>query len=241
MNAFLVKQDSFEGPLEMLLDLIEKRKLHVSDVSLAQVADDYVAYVRKLEHFPIEHTAHFILTAATLLLIKSKALLPSLSLTTEEEADIKDLEDRLARYQRVRELSLHLRERFGKQFVFQASERTLAQPVFSVEPSVTKPSLLEALRRTLASIPVKEHITKTVVQKIISLEEMIEQLVGRVQKSISMSFKEFSGHGKEEKKMVIVSFLAMLELVKQGIIQAEQHNPFEDITMESRALGTPSY
>ncbi|HYF10131.1 MAG TPA: segregation/condensation protein A, partial [Candidatus Paceibacterota bacterium] len=163
MNAFLVKQESFEGPLEMLLDLIEKRKLHVSDVSLAQVADDYVAYVRSLEHFPIEHTAHFILTAATLLLIKSKALLPSLSLTSEEEADIRDLEERLARYQRVRELSLHLKERFGKRFIFPTSERSLGIPVFSPDASVSKPSLLESLRRVLSSIPVKELLPKTVV------------------------------------------------------------------------------
>ncbi len=241
MNPFVVRQNSFEGPLEVLLDLIEKRKLHVSDVSLAQVADDYVAYVRTLEQFPLDHTAQFILTASTLLLIKSKTLLPNLALTTEEEEDIKSLEDRLRRYERIRDLSLHLRERFGKQLIFAGLERKNIEPVFSPEAAISTVSLLESIRRVASSIPLKELVPQAIVKKIVSLEEMIERLVGRVQKTISMSFKEFSGHGKEEKKLVIVSFLAMLELVKQGIIQANQEQPFEDITMESNSVGVPAY
>ena len=90
--SFTVKQQQFEGPLELLLDLIEKRKLFVSDIALAQVTDDYIAHIKSSTEFPIADSAQFILVASTLLLIKSKSLLPSLDLTTEEQADIKDLE-----------------------------------------------------------------------------------------------------------------------------------------------------
>ena len=92
-----------------------------------------------------------------------------------------------------------------------------------------------------AQIPKKEFVPKAVVQKVISLEEMIENLTKRITGSLKMSFKDFSGIGKEDKVTVIVSFLAMLELVKQGIIQVRQDKDFQDIHMETDVVGTPKY
>ena len=76
-QEYTVKTEAFEGPLELLLNLIEKRKLFISDISLAQVADDYIEYINKQEDFPMASTADFILVASTLVLIKSKSLLPT--------------------------------------------------------------------------------------------------------------------------------------------------------------------
>ncbi|MCX6712768.1 MAG: segregation/condensation protein A, partial [Candidatus Vogelbacteria bacterium] len=104
MEEFLLKMANFEGPLDLLLSLIEKRKLHVSDVSLAQVTDDYIAFIRSGENISVENMANFILIASTLILIKSYSLISTLAVTEEEKADIKDLENRLKLYQRVREL-----------------------------------------------------------------------------------------------------------------------------------------
>ena len=73
---FTVKTQSFEGPLDLLLDLIEKRKLFINDISLVKVTDDFIAHVRQFENLPMAESAHFILVASTLLLIKSKSLLP---------------------------------------------------------------------------------------------------------------------------------------------------------------------
>ncbi|HVT74797.1 MAG TPA: segregation/condensation protein A, partial [Candidatus Paceibacterota bacterium] len=98
--TFTVKQERFEGPLELLLDLIEKRKLFVNDVSLSKVADDYIGYVNNLGEFPVAEGAQFVLIASTLLLIKSKSLLPTLELTTDEQASIDDLNRRLKIYER---------------------------------------------------------------------------------------------------------------------------------------------
>lgn len=241
MSNFPVRQSSFEGPLELLLELIEKHKLHVSEVSLSQVADEYVAYVKTLGQFPLEESAQFILTASTLLLIKSKSLLPALSLTQEEEADIKNLEDRLARYQRLRELSLRLRNLFGKRIIFGPEERRNLHIVFAPSEEVNSTGLLASVRNLLLSIPLKEIVPQALVKKIVSLEETIESLLTRLQKSISASFREFSGVGKKERMQVIVSFLAVLELLKQGMINARQERAFEDITMESNSPGLPSY
>ena len=129
-SEFVVKAGSFVGPLDLLLDLIEKRKLSISEISLAQVAEDYIVYVQKLSEFPIATTAHFILIASTLLLIKSRALLPSLELSEEEQGSIADLERRLRLYKRARELSKIIKEHFGKQIIF-PSEQRIQVSVFS--------------------------------------------------------------------------------------------------------------
>jgi segregation and condensation protein A len=238
--SFTVQQEKFQGPLELLLDLIEKRKLFVSDVSLAKVADDYIAYVKNLSEFPVADSAHFVLIASTLLLIKSKSLLPNLNLTTEEQASIEDLERRLKVYEKMRELSQKIRPLFGKNVLFARGERRL-DPVFSPDADMTLGNLLSAAQRVLQSLPKKEFLPKVVVDKVISLEEMITDLTKRVSESLKMSFKEFTGSGKAEKVHVIVSFLAMLELVKQGIINVSQDRHFDDIHMETESVGLPRY
>jgi segregation and condensation protein A len=239
--TFTVKQSAFEGPLDLLLDLIEKRKLFVNDVSLAKVADDYIAYIRNLADFPVADSAHFILVASTLLLIKSKSLLPTLDLTTEEQASIDDLNRRLKIYERMRELSAKIKPMFGANTLYARGERKL-DPVFSPDADMTAENFLLAAGRVLANLPKREFLPKVVVDKVISLETMIENLTRRVSDNLRMSFKQFSGaESKGEKVNIIVSFLAMLELVKQGVINVTQEKHFDDIQMETEAIGVPKY
>ena len=112
-SAYTVKTGVFEGPLDLLLELITERKLFVNDVSLSQVADDFVRYLEEHEstgwQIPLGESAEFILVASTLMLIKSKSLLPMFILSEDEEESIHDLEDRLALYAKVKELALCLR------------------------------------------------------------------------------------------------------------------------------------
>jgi len=239
--SFTVKQEKFEGPLELLLDLIERRKLFVNDVSLAKVADDYIAYVRNLSEFPVADSAHFVLIASTLLLIKSKSLLPALNLTSEEQGNIEDLERRLNTLARMRQLSVKIKAMFGKDFLFARGD-IKRDPVFSPDADMTAVNLSEAARRVLQNLPKKEFLPKVVVDKIISLEEMISSLTERITSSLKMSFKEFAGHAsKGERINVIVSFLAMLELVKQGVINVAQDKQFDDIQMETDSITVPRY
>jgi segregation and condensation protein A len=243
-QGYKVKADHFEGPLDLLLNLIEKRKLFINEISLARIADDYIAYIKELGHFPIAESAQFILIASTLLLIKSKSLLPTLDLTDEEQASVEDLEHRLKLYKQIRDLSVHVKERFGKEIIFEKNARII-EPVFSPDASMTVPNLMAAIKNVLQNLPKPEHLPKAVIRKVISLEEMITSLTDRIQKNLRMSFKEFSkshgGEGKEQKIHVIVSFLAMLELVKQGIVDVSQEKDFEDIHIETQKIGVPRY
>lgn len=239
-TGYKVQTHVFEGPLELLLDLIEKRKFFINDVSLAKVADDYIEYVKKLGDFPVAESAQFVLIASTLLLIKSKSLLPTLPLTQEEEGNIRDLEDRLKIYQRMRELSLHVKARFGEHILFERGDRPVT-PVFSPDESMTLENIKKSIFTILLSLPKKEFLPRAIVQKVMSLEHMIENLTERVSSSIKMSFRDFAKVGKEHKVNVIVGFLAMLELVKQGVITVTQEKHFDDIHMESESVGIPRY
>lgn len=240
-DEYLVKTHVFEGPLDTLLSLIEKRKLFINDISLAQVADDYIAYVKSLENFPIADSAHFILIASTLVLIKSKSLLPNLSLTEEEQSNIEDLETRLREYQKYKALALHLRERFGIHTEYLRLPSKEKVIVFAPDKNTTVSRISETIHSLILAMPKKEFVPKAIVQKVISLEEMMDNLSKRITSAMKMSFKDFAGVGKSEKVNVIVSFLAMLELVKQGIIEVRQDKDFHDIEMETQVTGVPKY
>ncbi len=257
-SSYNVKTHIFEGPLDTLLSLIEKRKLFINDISLAQVADDYIAYVKSLQNSPlntdevgverpagagiaISDLAHFILIASTLVLIKSKSLLPDLSLTEEEQDSIDDLEDRLKQYQKYKELSRHLRERFGIRTEYFKQPRKDKVIVFSPDKNTNVTRITELMKSILSNMSKTDTVPKAVVQKVVSLEEMIDSLTDRIQSSMKMSFKDFSKMGRVEKVNVIVSFLAMLELVKQGVISVRQDKDFHDIEMETNKVGVPTF
>lgn len=241
-SKYHIKMDVFQGPLDLLLNLIEKRKLHINDVSLGQVADDYISYTKQLDKFPISETANFILIASTLVLIKSQALLPNLTLTPEEKENINDLEERLRLYKQAKILSEHVAQRFGKNIIFQKNFtiKTI-KPVFSPDKSMTIKNILITIKETLKNIPTKNFIPQIIVNKVMSLEEAMDKLTSRIKSSLNIGFKEFSKIGKKDKINIIINFLAMLELVKQGVISVAQDKHFEDIRMETDSISIPKY
>jgi len=239
--TFTIKTQAFEGPLDLLLELIERRKLFISDFSLAQVTDDFIHHVRQFQNLPMGESAHFILVASTLLLIKSKSLLPDLTLTEEEKGDIHDLEIRLKIFQRIKEASLTVKELFGGKVIFSPSAARPAPTVFAPDQRFTLEKALRILREIVSRLPKEEKLAKVTVRKVISLEEMINTLSNRVMGSLRMSFREFSKEHKENRVNVIVSFLAMLQLVKDGLLFVSQEKSFGDIQMETKEVGVPRY
>lgn len=239
MGEFAIKTPVFEGPLDLLLDLIEKRKLHINDISLSQVADDFVSHINNAD-LQIGDIAHFVLTASTLLLIKSKSLLPALSLSKEEEIDIAELENRLKVLEKVKKISLDIKSIFLKTPLFTQYGYPKRIPVFAPQKNMNLANLEISLKSVLNSMPEpKASIPRAIVKKVISLEEVIENLSKRVQGAIKLSFNEFAGN-KVEKTTIIVSFLAMLELVKQGIVSVTQSDKFSDIEIETDTLQVPT-
>lgn len=237
-QIFQIKTTGFEGPFGLLLELVEKRKLHINDVSLAAVTEDYLSHMNKLGGLSSGEIASFVFVASTLILIKSKSLLPNLSLTSEEEGDIKSLEERLRLYELFTKLGVNIKNNFGEKIIFAPLERKQNVLVFLPDEQITKESMMSFAKNVLGSMPKKVFLPEVEVRKVISIEEMISNLTERIKTSINMSFKDFAGKARtrEEKVFVIVGFLAMLELVRNGILDAIQESGFADITIKKQEL-----
>ncbi len=258
---FHIKTHVFEGPLDLLLNLIEKKKLFISDISLAKVTDDYISHINELPEYSLKHRAQFILIASTLLLIKAKSLLPQLELTADEETDIRDLELRLKIYELMRKYSGQIRERMGRQQIFERGDLENTLRIFAPGKDITGDALKMGIYSVINALPKNQIQPKAIIEKVVSLEEMMDNLAERIQSAMKMSFNDFSrsksgsnnsargtGRGtrmnvtdRAERVHVIVSFLAMLELVKQGSIEVKQDNLFDEIEMERNDVGIPRY
>ncbi len=244
-SVYHVRTPSFEGPLAVLLSLVENRKLFVNEVSLADVTAEYILYVKNLgeEHHErqIANMSSFVLVAATLILIKSRSLLPNLELTVDEEDKIKDLEHRLRLYQVIKNASLEVKNLYGSRIIFFPRDRIWSEPLFAPDPSMTLVSVATAIQDVLHHVPKKEEALPEIeIKKVIRIDEMISGLTDRIERAMNLSFREFAkSHGSENQTEarvhVIVSFLAMLELVREGLIDVIQNNSFEDIHINKQA------
>jgi len=239
-NVFSVRTGVFEGPLELLLELIEKRKLLINDISLSQVTDEYMAQVALLEQNPLRETSQFVLLASTLLLIKSKSLLPIFELTEDEEESIDNLQERLRLYQIYRNAGKILAEVFGENMLYERKYVPDTTPLFLPDAFTEKTALQTAIQEILTKLPRKPIKPKVQVRKTITLEEMMDRLHARVAQQLKFGFKEFTG-GSTERGTIIVGFLAILEMVKQGKVLVNQVQKFEDIEIEREGSGAPRY
>lgn len=226
-----IKLENFTGPLDLLLSLCEEQKLDICQISLAQVADSFLEYCRGMSEYDWPQVADFLTVAARLLLIKSKALLPTLELTKEEEEDILDLENRLKEYKRFKEAAAILGQNFSrKTYSFSREYYAASAPAFFPPPSLTTGDLLLAIKKIFADLPSEFKLARQKIRKIISLEEKIKELVERLKNRMTMNFRELSG-GKKTKMEIVLTFLAILHLIREQIVTAEQKETFGEIKL----------
>lgn len=240
-DDFEVKTDIFSGPLDLLLHLIEKRKLLINEVSLAKITDDYINHIKKIGSISISNESHFVLIASTLLLIKSKSLLPTIGLTEEEEQSIEELERRLKIYKLIKSIEPEIQNMFFKKPSYFKRYIRTEEINFRPTNQIEKSILLKIIEKLITSLPIKEEVPIAMIKKIVSLEDMINKLTDRVRQKINTTFKEFSNFDKEDKINIIVGFLAMLQLVKDGIIEVEQKTDYSDINIQTKEFITPNY
>lgn len=234
-----LKTDTYEGPFEVVLELIDKKKLSINELSLAHITDEYIAYVRSKTSFPTEDAADFISVAATLLVIKSKSLIPELELSPDEETDITEFEKRLREFERIRIVTKELSHLFGRTVLVSSGERP-REPFFSPSRDLTLATLENIMGNLLIAPTPEPLLPEARVRSTVTLEEMMEKLLERVQKKMHMTFSDFSLDAKERVE-VIVSFLALLELVKQGNVAVDQVDTFSEITIKNTTTSLPSY
>lgn len=236
INEYTVKEAGFSGPLELLLDLVESRKLFINEISLSKVTDEYLSYAKNLKGDSLSLVTSFVSIASTLILIKSRSLLPGFIVTEEEEKDIQNLEHRLELYSVIREVSNELSLNYGKTRIYFGKDRRISEPVFTPDKNLSLDLINMSVISVLNNVPKEEFLPEVRVRKIINIDEMITNLTERIAGAVKLSFNQWKsslpGEDKESVKgNVIVSFLAMLELVRQGFMDAIQNEAFLDIEL----------
>ena len=232
MHNYQIKIEQFEGPLDLLLQMTEDQKLDITRVSLAKIADQYLEYIANTQNITLEHLADFLSVASRLILIKSKALLPMLEFTEEEEEEIKDLEYQLAEYKKFKEASKNLANLYDTpDMSFSREGFSGLGIVFYPPENIVSEDLMKAFSKILGEIPILEKLEEEMVREVLTLEEKIEHLQNTLREKIQTSFSELVANA-EDKIEIVVSFLAMLEMVKQKLIHVEQGELFSEIQLK---------
>jgi len=243
---YKVSLEKFSGPLDLLLSLIEEKKLAIGEISLSQVTDQFLEYIKNLEkqtEFGAEYQrtiADFIVIASRLILIKSRSLLPNLVLTQEEEQDIKDLEERLRIYQQIktigRELGRWTKNRnpyFSREYflnlpaIYGEQSRTIFYP----PKNISSEAILTIYQAFLKTLPQIEKLEEQSLERIVTIEEKIKELTDRISTAVEASFAEISKSVKA-KIDVILTFLAMLMLFRNKALEISQDKLFGDIKIK---------
>jgi segregation and condensation protein A len=221
--SLIFKQADFEGPLDLLLQLIEDEELDITTITLAEVTDQYLEHVKDLSRENLPEISDYLVIAARLVLIKSRALLPE---DAPDDAEPDDLAAQLLEYRAFKQLAARLKEgltapghSFGK------SPSKLAPPDGPVTEGVSAEGLHQSFREVLGRLPEPPDLPERTLDERVSIEECISQ-VKRLLAKGSVAFKQvFSG--LKTRLQLIVTFLAVLELIKQSFLK---------VTFEQRQL-----
>ncbi len=231
----------FEGPLDLLLHLIEREELDITSVSLAQVTDQYLAYLALMEEPPAEVLADFLVVAARLLLIKSRALLPRPPevLSTEEEDVGDELARQLIEYRRFKQAaeSLRQREEAGLRAYLRLAPPPRLERSLDME-DVTLDDLVAAVRQALAVVPPAPPVSEVVTPVTITIGERMAAIRTALRTSARVSFNRLLTAAASRLE-IIVTFLAVLELIKSGHIDVQQDRLFGEIIILGKPTPSP--
>lgn len=227
--AYAIAIENFEGPFDLLLQLVESQELDITNVSLAQATEPFLRYLdeRRGQMAP-EELADFLVVAAKLVYLKSKAIVPGLEDDSLEEGA--DLASQLRAYQvfamAAKQLQVLAAEGIHS---FSRPKQIMKREMAFAPPSqLTVEDLRGLFSQVVRRLEPLVRLPRAAIERVVTLEEKMAELVERVQQAIKTSFHSMASHAKNKAEL-IVTFLALLELTKQRTLQARQTNLFEDI------------
>ncbi|GED56195.1 segregation/condensation protein A [Brevibacillus formosus] len=238
--AYSIKLDSFEGPLDLLLHLIDKAEVDIYDIPIAEITEQYLATIDKMQELQLDVASEFVVMAATLLSIKSKMLLPKkeehvfqqfLDMDVDEIDPREELVARLLEYKRYKMLAENLREmEIGRNQVFTRPAENLSPYVREEDHTVTNVTLydlINALEKLVKKTKEKEPMTK-VSRDEISIKDRMTEIRQAVRSGGMVRFSELFTQGATRTE-IVTTFLALLELMKAKHITCVQNQLFQDI------------
>lgn len=227
---YQVALEKFEGPLELLLELIEKNKLDISDISLAKITDQFLAHIESMPDKDPRYLANFLVVAARLILIKSRTLLPFFSVTQEEEKELTELKESLEQYRRVREGAKAIAGLEKKTRTAYHRPSGLGHfKMFAPPENITVETLALYFADIMAANAKAQALEEKLINPIVSFEEKIKDIKSRLERNITEHFHALTD--KSSKAHIIISFLAVLELIKLNFLTAEQDQMFGEIVL----------
>ncbi|MCD7867760.1 MAG: segregation/condensation protein A [Clostridiales bacterium] len=243
--AIPVKLNVFEGPLDLLLHLIEKNKIDIYDIPIVEITDQYMEYIRAMEEEDLGVMSEFMVMAATLLDIKCRMLLPKeVSPEGEEEDPRAELVEKLLEYKMYKYMSYELKDRMEDSAGVFYRAPDIPKEVLKYRPEVNPSQLLDGLtlekmntvfqsvvrRREDRIDPIRSRFGKIEKEEVSLSEKMLQM------KEYAMTHRFFSFRtlieGQSSRIQRIVTFLSILELMKVGYIHASQEQPFDDIEIQ---------
>lgn len=249
MTTVLYKLETFEGPLDLLLHLIDESEINIQDIPISKITDQYLEYLHSMKELELEVTSEFLVMAATLLSIKSKLLLPRPPVMEMDDFDYYEEDDldpraelvrKLVEYRKYKGIAVHLREMETERsliFTKEPEDLTPFMPKDDVNPveGLHTIDLMEAFRKALRKVVLRTQVTR-IQRDEISVKDRIREVSTRFQglgKGESLLFSKLL-HQEMYRHEIVVTFLAVLELMKMKQISCYQSRLFDDIVMEWR-------
>lgn len=240
MTTYTVRLPVYEGPLDLLLELIERAELDITKVALAQVTDQYLAYLRQVTSLNLDDLASFLVVAARLLQIKSEALLPRPPEREEGEEDPGDaLARQLVLYRQFKAVAASLGTRLdaGWKTYTRRAPPPRAEPHLDMG-NVSLLNLRQIFVEVLASAQADPEIVESIQPQRVNIRHKIGLIFGALRRSGRMAFSELM-RASRSRLEIVVSFLAVLELIKQRQVMALQEEPFGTIEIVPGAAWQP--
>ena len=235
METYTVKMENFEGPLDLLCHLIDKNKMDICDIKIAQITEQYLAYLKEMQKMNLDITSEFIVMASRLIYLKSKSLLPSMEEEGEEEEI--DLVQMLIEYKKYKEFTFTLKERiaqFGGKF-YKLPEK-IDLPKEKLEKDFEK-DLIPNVYRTFVTKEIEkknanaDNINRLVVAEKVTIKSKIKDILKELWKKPTFIFNKVFNLKKSSKVEVVTAFLGLLELSRMSRIEVKQDSLFGEISV----------
>ena len=241
-----VKLEVFEGPLDLLLHLIDKNKVDIYDIPIVEITNQYMEYIRDMQEKDLNVMSEFLLMAATLLDIKCKMLLPAqVNEDGEEEDPRAELVEQLLQYKMYKYMSYELKDRQSEGVRLMFKDATVPEEVKAYEPPVDMDALLdgvtlsrlndifkEVMKKQIDKIDTRHSTFGKIEKEEVTVEDKLEYLNQYITSHKKFSFRDLLKK-QQSKTQLVVTFLAILEMMKMGTILVEQENTFDDIVITS--------
>ena len=238
-NKYALKLDNFEGPLDLLVHLIDKNKLDIYDIKITDIADQYIDYINQMERMNLDVASEFLVIASTLVYLKSKELLPK-EVDDEAELTEEELIARIIEYKKYKEISKKFKEFYqenSKRFYGMPAQIEL--PKQKLEKTYSKDILAERYERLIEASKNKINLNAKNIEKIAIIEKFtvaskVKDMLRTLIKNKSFVFNKLFSLKEKSKPEVVTAFSGLLELSRRSKVSTEQEEIFGDILVKKK-------